>query len=650
MRLLLSLTYYLPHISGITVYNHRLARGLVARGHQVTVLTSRYEPTLPAEEVLDGVRVIRVPVWFWISKGAIMPGFPLRFWRELRRHDAVVMNLPNTPVEALLGPAIARLLGKPLIAKHMCDIELPASPLNRVVNAVVRGTNFAAAAMADCVVSMTRDYARHSPVLRHFLRKLAVIPPPVEMAPVKREQADEWKHGREIDGGPLIGFAARLSTEKGVEVMLRALPLVLREFPRAIVLFAGEHEKVIGERAYRERLEPLLRQTAGNWRFLGLVAQEELPAFYTACDLTVLPSLNRTESFGIVQVESMLCGTPVVASNLPGVRDAIRRTGMGRVVPIGDSEALASAIVEVLRDRAAFVRPHAQLVRRYSTTLTCRHYERLVRECAGARQVAWTHLRAKPFFLALQRAVEHRELRRRAPFESPLLDVGTGDGHFGAVVLRGGIDIGIDSDANALRHVRKQTTGGRRAYRLLARCSAEHLPCAAGSIATIVSNSTLEHIPNLDGALRELHRVLRPGGRIILTVPTDRWNDALATPRMLGAIGLARAAQRYTEWFRRVQRHHHLLSAEEWTDRLRDAGFIVTHTRRYFPGAATGLLELLHYEGWHNLLSRALTGRWVLLPWRPLYIMPEWLIAGFVRDRDSRDPTCLLVEARKPQT
>lgn len=650
MRILISLTYYLPHVSGITVYNHRLAKALVEADHTVTVLTSQYDQALARDETLDGVRIIRLPVWFWISKGAIMPGFPWAFCRLISRHDVVLMNLPNTPVEAISGPLIARLEGKPLVAKYMCDVRLPFTLFNGLVNTAVHWANLFAVALSDRVISMTRDYAEHSSVLKPFLGKLAVIPPPVCMAAVSRETREAWKTRHNISGSPLIGFAARLSTEKGVEVMLRALQRVMREFPSTTVLFGGDHEAVIGEHAYRERLLPLLKKTSKNWRFLGVVSQDDMPAFYSACDVTVLPSLNSTESFGIVQVESMLCGTPVVASDLPGVRDTIRRTGMGKIVPAGDEAALAGALMDVLRHRDTYVKPREEIVRHFSIARTKSQYERLFRSAINARRIAWTQLRAKPIFLALQRAVEHREVRRQAPFAAPVLDVGAGDGHFGTVVLRGGIDLGIDRDHASLRRARAQRFGSRRGYKLLVRCSAGRIPLAAASVATIISNSTLEHIPELDATLDELFRVLKPGGRLVVTVPTARWNEALFTPKILRKLGLNRAARAYANRFRKIQRHHHLLSPDEWLARVKDAGFEVKEARGYFPAAAVGWLEVLHYEGWHNLLSRALTGRWIFLPWRPLYVIPEGLVAKFAGRKNSKDATCILIDAMKPDT
>ena len=75
MRILVALTYYTPYVSGLTIYADRIARAWVKRGHEVTVLTSHHDPALPKEEVIEGVRVIRAPILFRISKGAVMPAF-----------------------------------------------------------------------------------------------------------------------------------------------------------------------------------------------------------------------------------------------------------------------------------------------------------------------------------------------------------------------------------------------------------------------------------------------------------------------------------------------------------------------------------------------------------------------------------------------
>jgi glycosyltransferase involved in cell wall biosynthesis len=93
--------------------------------------------------------------------------------------------------------------------------------------------------------------------------------------------------------------------------------------------------------------------------------------------VTVLPSLNSTESFGLVQVEGMLCGAPSIASALPGVRQPVMMTGMGEVVPIADSAALAEAVIRVLNDRDRYVRPRAEIEALFNTERTAELYEQL---------------------------------------------------------------------------------------------------------------------------------------------------------------------------------------------------------------------------------------------------------------------------------
>jgi glycosyltransferase involved in cell wall biosynthesis len=191
-----------------------------------------------------------------------------------------------------------------------------------------------------------------------------------------------------LGGVRRLGIAARLAAEKGVEYVLEALPLVLAEFPRLRVLFAGPHTATVGEARYRARLRPALERHAERWTFLGTLEPEAMAAFYAACDVTLLPSVNSTESFGLVQVESMLCGTPVVATDLPGVRVPVETTGMGEVVPPRDPAALAAAVVRVLRDPDRYRRPRSEIAKHFSTARTCAAYLRLFRELSPAGSVA----------------------------------------------------------------------------------------------------------------------------------------------------------------------------------------------------------------------------------------------------------------------
>jgi glycosyltransferase involved in cell wall biosynthesis len=308
--------------SGLTIYAERLARGLAARGHQVTVLTSRFDRSCPLDATEDGVRVLRAPVLFRVSKGVIMPAFGWLATQLVREHDVVSLHLPQ--FDAAGVAARGRLMGKPTVLTYHSDLKLPPGLFNRLVNQVVHGMNRLAGLLADRVIAYTQDFADHSPFLRTFRRKIEVIPPPVELPEVGPGTVAAFARMHNLDGsGPVIGMAARPAAEKGVEVLLSALPRVLEVYPEACVLFAGRYRDVMGEEAYVQRLGPLLRQHEERWEFLGVLNPLQMAAFYPNLDVIVVPSLNSTETFGLVQVEAMLCGTPSVASDLPGVRQPV---------------------------------------------------------------------------------------------------------------------------------------------------------------------------------------------------------------------------------------------------------------------------------------------------------------------------------------
>lgn len=381
MKILVALTYYRPHISGLTIYVQRLAEALADMGHSVTVLTSRYDAALSLNEDMDGVRVVRVPVAFRLSKGVVMPRFGLEATRLVRSHDVLSLHLPQFDAAGLA--LRGSLMGRPTVLTYHCDLKLPVGLVNRAANLTVGLANGVSAKFADRIVAYTMDYAENSPFLSRYLDKVQVIPPPVEVPPIEENELNKFRDDHAIQTGPVIGMASRLAAEKGVEILLRALPVILERYPEARVMFAGQYLNVLGEAEYATRLEPLLSQFNSQWTFLGVLRPREMAAFFRSCDVTVLPSLNSTESFGLVQIESMICGTPVVASDLPGVRQPVLTTGMGKISAIGDEEALAQAILEVLQNPGAFRTATEELRSKFDPRQTAAAYVQLFEELLG---------------------------------------------------------------------------------------------------------------------------------------------------------------------------------------------------------------------------------------------------------------------------
>jgi glycosyltransferase involved in cell wall biosynthesis len=110
---------------------------------------------------------------------------------------------------------------------------------------------------------------------------------------------------------------------------------------------------------------------------LGYLSPVELTAFFKTCEVLVMPSLNSTEGFGLVQVEAMSCGTPVVATDLPGVRVPVKMSGMGRIVPVADAAAIAQAILEILAEPDRYCSDYTEITHRYSPDVVAAGYEQL---------------------------------------------------------------------------------------------------------------------------------------------------------------------------------------------------------------------------------------------------------------------------------
>ena len=377
MKILIVLTYYRPHISGLTIYAERLAKAFARHGHEVTILTSQFDKKLLREEMVDGVRIVRAPVWFRLSKGVIMPTFGWLASRLVRQSDVIQLHLPQFDAAGI--SLRSRILGKPTVITYHCDLLLPPGIFNRVANLAVSFMNWLTAIFTHRIVTYTQDYAENSDYLQPKKAKVTIIPPPVELPKSNEHKIDSFRQDNNPENlHPVIGMAARFTTEKGVEVLLDALPIVLAKYPKALVQFVGPYKNIIGEEEYFSRLSPRIAEyeQTGNWKFLGSLNPEQMAAFFPNLDVLVLPSLNSTEAFGLVQIEAMINGIPCVASALPGVRQPVIRHGMGKIFPIGDSTALAESIIDVISHKEKYLH-NLTSFEIYEPDAVAREYERL---------------------------------------------------------------------------------------------------------------------------------------------------------------------------------------------------------------------------------------------------------------------------------
>jgi glycosyltransferase involved in cell wall biosynthesis len=383
MKILVFLTYYHPHWTGLTAYAKRLAEGMAARGHTVTVVAARHAPELPLKDSLNGVSIVRLSPLGRLSRGVIMPAFPVVAARLIAHNDIVQIHTPM--LETALVTALARLMGKPSVITHHGDLVMPSGLFNQIVLVGTRTSMTVGLHLSSRVTVHSADYGRHSAFLSPIAHKLDAIYPPIEIPTPQPEAVAAWRRVSGFEDKKLIGFAGRFVEEKGFDFLLQAVKPTLERVPNAHFVYAGE-TNVVYENFFG-RCKHLLDESRDSVTVLGLIRdQQKLANFYAMCDLFALPS--RTDCFPSVQIEALLCGTPLVTTDIPGAREVLKATGMGKLVRPGDPIALAEGFAEVLRNPEPY-RPTREGVRAvFNTDRTLAAYEDLMKRLVYVRQSA----------------------------------------------------------------------------------------------------------------------------------------------------------------------------------------------------------------------------------------------------------------------
>lgn len=348
IKLLFFSPYFYPYISGLTQYPFRLftESNLPL---DVTCLTFKHIKNLESISVISNndTTILRMPFLFRISKGFISPQSLIYFWNETKKHDVVMINLPS--FEGIFLSLFAFIQQKPLISLLHCEVLLPFSIPNIIINFVLNCGVFFQLLFSKKIIVYTEDYYEKKWMYLFFKHKMEVILPPVHVLPsdeMYMRNLQKLKRAKYT-----IGFCGRIAAEKGIEILLESVS----SLKNIMVFFAGPTGKdVIGEETYYIKIQKLLNMKKIPHIFFGTLSAGRLSSFYNVIDVLVLPSLNKTEAFGMVQVEAMLQGTPVIASNLPGVRVPIQLTKMGILTTPYNSLEIKNAILEVISHKKKY--------------------------------------------------------------------------------------------------------------------------------------------------------------------------------------------------------------------------------------------------------------------------------------------------------
>ena len=366
MKVLFVLNYYYPYISGLTETTKLLAENLAARkGYEVAVLCSNHDK-LPSEEVINGVKVYRTPIILKISKGTVSPAFVLRARKLAKEYDIV-----NFVAPMLESGLLYRLIDpKKIVFTYHCDINLRSNLLNNFIVKVMDHSHQVACRKAKKIVFSSIDFAEHSRFGYKYIDKAEGIAPLFKDK--KRVKCKLRPHS--------IGFCGRIVEEKGINVLLKAFEIVKKQIPDAELRIAGDYKNVAGGSVYPELIDYAKKRNIKNVTFLGKVPEEDLGRFYSELGVFTLPSINSLEAFGLVQLEAMNCGVPVVASDLPGVRTIVRNTKMGLISKRNDEKDLADKLIKILKNRSKYIITKEELDKKYSNDVLTDMYVKIYEE------------------------------------------------------------------------------------------------------------------------------------------------------------------------------------------------------------------------------------------------------------------------------
>lgn len=320
--------FYPPHMGGIETHLQALC-GELQRTVDLRVIVAS-DNDYAVEESIDGVRVFRVPTRLILASTPLCPGMV----QAIRRSgaDIVHLHLPNPT--AVLAYLASGHRGHLVVTYHGDTVR------QKVLAALFAPFLHRALGKASAIIATSSDYRRTSPVLARHLDRCHVIPHGIALEQFERCDPSAIAEVRQRYGDRLILSVGRLVYYKGFEYLIRAMQQVNGKLI------------VIGDGPLRPKLQELTADLGLSDRVVLAGEIQTVPPYYHAAEVFVLPSIARSEAFGIVQIEAMAAGLPVVNTALDtGVPFVSLHEQTGLTVPPENPEALAAAINRLLDDQ-----------------------------------------------------------------------------------------------------------------------------------------------------------------------------------------------------------------------------------------------------------------------------------------------------------
>ena len=362
MKVLQISNFYPPHMGGIETVAWELTEGLNRQGVATDVLCAHDRARTEHEQASSGYRVTRASSWGLFMSAAVAPALLLHAWRARRGYDIWHVHMPN-PIAAL-AVSVARPRSRIVVHWHSDVVRQRRvlwlyEPLQRWL-----------LARADAIVATSPAYLEASQPLQPWLCKARVVPIGISPRKLTPGALTPQDIRRRVQGRRIVFALGRMIYYKGFEVLVDAA----HSLPDDCVVLIGGDGPLHAQHQARVNAAGLQHKV----RLLGTIPEADLAAYYEACDVFCLPSVARSEAYGVCVLEAMAVGKPVVTSSIEGsgVSWVNEHGKTGLQFPVGDSAALASAIRRLLADDQLRVRMGRAAADRYRQELTAQQMVR----------------------------------------------------------------------------------------------------------------------------------------------------------------------------------------------------------------------------------------------------------------------------------
>lgn len=338
-KLMIVTPYFYPKIGGLENYAYNIAKGLKKYGWEIVVVTSNHESKEYKEEILDGIKIYRLPRQFKVSNTPVSFKWKKQIKEIIQREKPDVINT-HTPVPFIsdVTARIAYKLKIPFVLTYHNDLSKDNLFLDLICKLYYRFLGNKSLDLSNKIIATSKYYAKNSPYLKKRSKKIKIVSPGINLS-----QIESFK---KIKNQILfVGQLDKTHAHKGLNYLIDSMNIVKNEIKDVKLFIIGKGDNL---KHYKEYINQLGLQN--NIILTGFVSDKELNNYYTNSEVIVLSTSNNSEGFGMTLIEGMAHKCVSIGTKVGGIPYVIDDGKNGLLVPPKDPKALADAIIKILNN------------------------------------------------------------------------------------------------------------------------------------------------------------------------------------------------------------------------------------------------------------------------------------------------------------